>query len=97
MTQMPLCKAFLWRISRATPKAVIGDSVASDPSALYIYVPFAQAVQTACHCVRWTLKIGGVRDESALSTRHDTFHLPWRQASYKPLLNRKATSSCVAT
>lgn len=84
------------RISRAAPKAVIGDSVALDPSAVHIYISFTQAVQTACHCVRWTLRISGVRDESARSTRHDTFHLPRRQASYKPLQNRKATSSCVA-
>lgn len=96
MTQTPLYKAFLWRISRATPKAAIGDSVALDPSAVYIYVPFAQAVQTACHCVRRTLRISGVRDESARSMRHDTFHLPRRQASYEPSQNRKATFSCVA-
>lgn len=96
MTQTPLYKAFMWRTSRATPKAEIGDSVALDPSAVYIYAPFTQAVHTACHCVRWTLRIGGVRDESARSTRRDTFHLSRRQASYEPLHNRKATSSCVA-
>lgn len=43
MTQTPLYKAFLWRISRAAPKAVIGDSVALDPSTVYIYISFSQA------------------------------------------------------
>lgn len=32
------------RIYRAAPKAVIGDSVALGPSAVYIYISFTQAV-----------------------------------------------------